>query len=153
MEVDDEFIPEETFAECLATMPQPCIDLVVEHDGGILLARRTNEPARGEWFWPGSRLYRGESLEDAVHRIARGELGIDVEIVEQLGAHGHFWDTASVEGLDSRHTVPVVYRVRPTAADPEITLDEQHSEYRVLRERDPDLHEYVHLYLDEYDPL
>jgi colanic acid biosynthesis protein WcaH len=134
-------------------MPQPCVDLVVEVDGGILLARRTNEPASGEWFWPGSRLYRGEELTDAVYRIGREELGIEVEILEQLGTHGHFWDTASVEGLDSRHAVPVVYRVRPTETDPDIRLDGQHSETRVLRRADPDLHEYVRLYLDEYDLL
>jgi colanic acid biosynthesis protein WcaH len=153
MDVDDEYIPEDVFAECLGRMPQPCVDLVVELDGGIVLARRTNDPARGEWFWPGSRLYRGEDLTDAVHRIAHEELGIDVTITEQLGTHSHFWETSSVEGLDSRHTVAVVYRVEPAAADPEIRLDDQHSESRVLTEPDPDLHEYVRLYLEEYELL
>lgn len=153
MDVDDEYIPEDVFAECLRRMPQPCVDLVVEIDGGILLARRTNEPAKGEWFWPGSRLYRGEALTDAVHRIAAEELGLEVEIREQLGAHCHCWETASVEGLESRHTVPVVYRVRPTETDPEVELDDQHSETRVVTADGPDLHEYVSLYLSEYDLL
>lgn len=153
MDVDDEYIPEDVFADCLGRMPQPCVDLVVEMDGGILLAKRTNDPASGEWFWPGGRLYRGEPLPDAVFRVADEELGIDVEIVEQLGTHSHFWETSSIEGLDARHTVPVVYHVRPVQSDPEIRLDEQHSEYTILSEHDPSLHEYVHLYLAEYDLL
>jgi hypothetical protein len=61
MKIHDEFLPEETFATCLNHMPQPCVDPVVEYAGGILLTRRQNEPAKGEWFWPG--LYRGEPLD------------------------------------------------------------------------------------------
>ena len=34
MELYDERIPTETFATCLDNMPQPCVDLVVEYDGG-----------------------------------------------------------------------------------------------------------------------
>ena len=33
--------------------PIVSIDLIVEHDGGIVLGKRTNEPAKGEWFPPG----------------------------------------------------------------------------------------------------
>ncbi|EMA28826.1 hypothetical protein [Haloarcula japonica] len=46
-------------------MPQPCVDFAVEYEDGIVLTRRQNEPAKGEWFWPGSRLHRGERLDDA----------------------------------------------------------------------------------------
>jgi colanic acid biosynthesis protein WcaH len=58
MEVHDEHIPEETFGVCLDCLPQVCVELVVTHEEGVLLARRINEPVAGEWFWPGGRLYR-----------------------------------------------------------------------------------------------
>jgi colanic acid biosynthesis protein WcaH len=151
MDVHDAHIPEETFATCLEHAPQPCVDLVVERDGGVVLVRRQNEPARGEWFWPGGRLYKGESLDDAAHRVAREELGLDVRVNERLGVSEHFWETASVAGLDSRHTVPVVYRVEPTPVDQPIVLDSQHDEYRVLREPGGSLHEYVREYVDRFD--
>ena len=70
MGLHDDFLPEETFSTCLNNMPQPCVELVVEYDGGILLTRRRNEPANGEWFWPRSRLYKGERLDDAAVRVA-----------------------------------------------------------------------------------
>lgn len=150
MDIHDEFVPEETFGDCLATMPQVCVEVVVAHDGGVVLARRTNEPAAGEWFWPGGRLYKGEQLDAAAERIAREELGLAVDIDRQLGVHAHFWDTASVPGADSRHTVNVVFLISP-AAEFDISLDDQHDEWRVVRSLDESAHEYVTEYVDAHD--
>jgi colanic acid biosynthesis protein WcaH len=154
MEVHDERIPEERFAECLAVMPQVCVELVVDGpDEGVLLVKRTNRPAQWEWFWPGGRLYRGEELQPAARRIAREELGIQVGVRELLGVQSHFWDESSVEGLDDRHTVNVIYHVEPVEQPPDLELDDQHSDFRYLQEPERGLHEYVQTYLDEYDLL
>lgn len=150
--MEPDWIPESAFRTCLRYAPQVCVDLVVAHDGGVLLARRRNEPAAGEWFWPGGRLRKGEHLGDAARRIAREELGLDVTVAEQLGAAEHLWDDASVSGVESRHTVPVVYRVEP-AGDLDVTLDDQHVDWRLLRTRESGLHEYVGAYLDRWDLL
>lgn len=145
MEVHDEFVPEDLFAEFLERMPQVCVEVVVEYEGSVLLALRENEPAKGEWFWPGSRLYKGEETEAAARRVAREELGIDVEPRELLGVYSHFWDR-SAHGV-SRHTVNVVYRVSPVDPDPDVTLDDQHADVRWVDESDPGLHEHVRQYL------
>ena len=152
MDVHDEFIPEETFGDCLAHLPQVCVEVVVSHDDGVVLARRTNEPAAGEWFWPGGRLYKGEQLTAAAERIASEELDISVSVERRLGVHAHFWETASVVGADSRHTVNVVFLVTPDG-DLNITLDSQHDEWRVLRSPDPSLHDYVSEYIATYNLL
>jgi len=151
MEVHDERIPENVFADCLSALPQVCVEVVLERDGAVLLARRTNQPVRGEWFWPGSRLYKGERLDDAAHRVAREELGIEVELVERVGVYSHFWEASSVDGVDSRHTVNVVYRARPAAGDPEIRLDDQHDDYRFVDGVEDWMHEYVREYLIDLD--
>jgi len=57
-------VPESLFGRCLDRLPQICVEPLLVHDGAVLLARRTNEPAAGEWFWPGGRLYKGERLDD-----------------------------------------------------------------------------------------
>lgn len=151
MDVDDEYIPEATFATCLDRLPQVCVEVVLERDGAVLLARRTNAPAAGEWFWPGSRLYKGELLDAAAHRVAREELDITVDLDERLGVHSHFWTESSVSGVSERHTVNVVFRATPAVPDPGVSLDEQHSEFRWLSEPEPELHEYVRRYIDEYE--
>jgi colanic acid biosynthesis protein WcaH len=149
MEIHDEYVPEDLFAEFTARMPQVCVEVVLDTEAGILLAKRTNKPAKGEWFWPGGRLYKGEKLESAAHRVAREELGIDVAIEERLGVYAHFWETSAVAGEASRHTVNVVFRVTPGEPEFEIVLDEQHEAYRFLSERGSELHEYVQRYIDD----
>lgn len=151
MEVYDEFVSEELFGAFIAEMPQVCVELVLEVDGGVLVARRSNPPAEGRWFWPGTRLYKGEELEAAARRVGREELGIAVAIQEQLGVVAHFWDETRVPTAASRHTVNIVFRGVPIDDPAEIELDDQHESYRYLREPDPELHEYVKRYLVEFD--
>lgn len=151
MKVHDEHVPDDLFAEFTARMPEACVEVVLDHDGGVLVAKRTNEPAKGEWFWPGSRLYKGEELDDAARRVAREELGIEVEIKELLGVYSHFWETSALPGSPTRHTVNVVYRVGACDPEFEIDLDEQHSEYRFLTGAESGLHPYVERYLAGLD--
>jgi colanic acid biosynthesis protein WcaH len=153
MEVHDGFIAEETFRDFVARMPQVCVETVVERDdGAVLLARRTNEPVRGEWFWPGSRLYKGEWLEDAAGRVGREELGLDLTIGEQLGVYEHRWET-SAPG-PSRHTINVVFRATTSADDlsaGDVSLDDQHDAVRFVQPADLDesYHEYVQRYAQD----
>lgn len=147
MDVHDDRVPEAQFAAFLEQMPQCCVEVVLETDEGVLLTKRTNEPAKGEWFWPGSRLYKGEWLDDAAHRVAAEELGIDVELVDRLGVYEHRWNTSALPGASSRHTVNVVYHAQPREPDPDIRLDDQHSDYRFVSEIEPGLQEYVRRYL------
>ncbi|GAA0553093.1 NUDIX domain-containing protein [Halorubrum ejinorense] len=151
MDVHDEYIPEELFSQFISRMPQICVELIFESEEGILVAKRDIEPSI--WFWPGSRLYKGEKLEDAAHRIAEEELGIEVHIIDQYGPYAHFWTDSPTRGSPSRHTVNSVFHVEPARAEYDIVLDEQHSQYRFLTEVEDDLHEYVRLYLEDNDLL
>lgn len=149
MVVHDEYVPETTFAEFVDRMPQVCVELVVETDDGILLAKRTNYPE--VWFWPGSRLYKGEQLSAAAHRVAREELDIEITLQNQVGPYAHFWEQRAADDGPSRHTVNVVYHVTPANESYDITLDDQHSAYRFVTTSDPELHEYVQHYLQDLD--
>lgn len=149
MDIHDERIPDESFAAFLDTMPQVSVEIVLEHDGSVLLVRRTNDPAKGEWFWPGTRLYKGETFEHAVRRLAREELGIEVTIRSRVGVYNHFWETANLPNVETTHTVNVVYHVRLANDLNELVLDGQHDEFRFVDRIEPDLHEYVKRYLDD----
>jgi colanic acid biosynthesis protein WcaH len=150
-DVHDEYVPEETFGACIDALLQVCVEVLLERDGAVLVARRTNEPAKGEWFWPGGRLYKGERLDDAARRVAREELDVEVDLTERFGVYRHFWDTASVEGADSRHTVNIVYRATQSDSDAEVALDDQHDDYRFATGDEDDLYEYVRRYLADVD--
>lgn len=153
MEIHREYLPEEQYTEFLANMPEICVEVVLQHREAVLLARREIEPAKGEWFWPGSRLYKGERTRQAAHRVAREELGIEIELTDLFGVYSHFWDRSAQSPDVSRHTVNVVYRARPVEDEHRIKLDGQHDEYRWLDELEPDLHEYVRTYVEDGDLL
>jgi colanic acid biosynthesis protein WcaH len=149
MPVHDERVPEEVYAQFVEQMPQPCVEVVVEDEPGVLLAKRAIEPRI--WFWPGGRLYKGERLEAAARRVAGEELAIEVRLLDRLGTYAHFWAESSVEGSPSRHTINVVFHATPVADEYEVALDDQHSAYRFVSAVEPGLHEYVRLYLRDND--
>lgn len=151
MKVRDDYIPDELFSEFISHMPQVCVELVLQTNAGILVAKRRSTPRI--WFWPGSRLFKGENLQEAAHRVAAEDLGIEVQIIEQLGVYTHFWEESNVQGSPSRHTANVVHHVTPSEEGFEIELDDQHDDYRFLTEIEPGLHEYVRQYLLDHELL
>jgi ADP-ribose pyrophosphatase YjhB (NUDIX family) len=71
---------------------QPVVGVgaIVLNEGRILLEKRGNEPARGQWTIPGGVVEVGESLEEAVLRETLEETGLDVsepqliDVVDQV---------------------------------------------------------------------
>lgn len=62
----------------------PCVGaIVIDGAGRLLLIRRGNPPAQGQWSLPGGRVEAGETPEAAVLRELREETGI----VGSLGPH------------------------------------------------------------------
>lgn len=121
---------------------------MVHHRDGVVLGKRQNEPAKGAWFVPGGRVHKNERLDEAVHRVARAELGSDVTIDRRLGVYEHFYDTSEVAGVDSKHYVPIGLVVDlDLDADDALDPDDQHAELRVVEPPFPDLHPYVEQYL------
>lgn len=116
---------------------------------GVVLAKRENEPARGQWFVPGGRVHKGELLADAVQRVARDELGTTVTVERALGSYEHLYDTADVDDAGGKHYVPTGYVVRADEASFE--LDDQHSDVRVFTPSalPDDLHPYTAAYLED----
>lgn len=146
------WIPDDIWADIVEHVPIPSVDLVVKCDGGILLAKRQNEPAKGEWFVPGGRIQKGESLTEAVHCVAEEELGVGVTITEELGAYNHFYETADVEDVGGKHYVAHGYVVTPESED--VTLDDQHGEAGIFPLGElPALHPHVRAYLNDADEL
>ena len=143
-----EWIPDDVWSDIVEYVPIASVDLLVVIDDGLLLAKRQNEPAKGEWFVPGGRIQKGESLEEAVHRVAREELDVDVVIEEKLGAYDHRYETADVEDVGGKHYIAHGYVVRPQTDT--VTLDDQHSEAKYFDLHSlPTVHPNVAAYLDD----
>lgn len=64
----------------------PCVGAIVFDEAGrLLLIRRANPPAQGQWSLPGGRVEPGEGWRDAVQRELEEETGLRGEIVRPVG--------------------------------------------------------------------
>lgn len=144
-----DWIPDAVWNDIVSNVPIVSVDLVVHTPNGVVLGKRTNEPANGEWFVPGGRIRKREGLTDAVDRLAAEELGVeDVRVRESLGAYEHIYDTGGVDG-SGKHYLANGFVVDTDSTVDEMTLDEQHSAVRAFTpaEFPADLHEYTAAYL------
>jgi 8-oxo-dGTP diphosphatase len=55
---------------------------ILIENGRVVLMRRGRPPAYGEWSFPGGAVELGETLEKAVIREVREEIGLEVEVLE-----------------------------------------------------------------------
>lgn len=140
-------VPDDIWRQIVEHSPLVSVDLVVEYGEGVLLGKRENEPAREEWFIPGGVVRKGESLEEAVQRVAKEELGCGVSIRTRLGVYEHFYNNSEF-GDVSKHYVPVAFVVKPS--DQSVEPDTQHSSLEVFSPPYTGFHEYVQTYLDDY---
>lgn len=88
------------FLHVVENAPLISIDLIVQNENGeFLLGKRLNPPAKGDWFVPGGRIYKNETLDQAFVRIAKAELGIELarQYAPLLGVYEHFYDTNAGE--------------------------------------------------------
>lgn len=63
-----------------ASSPRVGVGIVLLLGGKLVLVKRKHAPARSRWTLPGGLVELGESVQAAVKREAREELGIEVDI-------------------------------------------------------------------------
>ncbi|MBN1868367.1 NUDIX domain-containing protein [Candidatus Sumerlaeota bacterium] len=73
------------------------VGAIVARDGKILVTRRAKEPGAGMLDLPGGFVEDGETLEEAVRREVREELGLEIGNVSYFGS---FPNTYSFKGID-----------------------------------------------------
>lgn len=142
-------IPSQQFKTVVEYAPLISIDLVTMHHGKVLLGRRVNRPAFGFYFTTGGIVRKNESFKDAIKRIAKDELGIDlIQKPIFLGVFEHFYDDGIFDGI-STHYVNHGYLLE---LDNEIiNLPKvQHSDYKWFDIDEllisKEVHDYVKLY-------
>jgi len=140
-------VPESAWKDVVEHSPLVSVDLIIEFEGGVLLGKRENQPAQGEWFIPGGVVRKNESPSSAVQRIAQEEIGSRVDILTQLGVYEHRYEVSEFDGV-SKHYIPIAHVVTPVNSN--LNPDTQHSELNVFKPPFSGFHEYVQEYLEDY---
>ena len=117
-----------TFKMIIDSAPLISIDILLKKDGKVLLGKRVNKPAQGYFFSMGGRVNKNEAIANAMARIAKNELNIELKYIPKfIGVFEHFYDD-SIYKVVSTHYVNLAYEYEVKEV---LNLPtEQHDEYR-----------------------
>jgi colanic acid biosynthesis protein WcaH len=116
-------IPQNIYAQIVRLMPIPCVDLLVKDEGGrVLLIKRANEPAKGQWWFPGGRVHFLETREQAAKRKLKEECGLEAFQMKEIGTYDVILDMPGDE--KQRHGITSLFYVS-VREKAEIILDAQ----------------------------
>ena len=129
------FIPSVLYNEIVKLMPIASVEAVIVMDNALLFLKRKNQPAQGQWWFPGGRIHKGESFEETLRREVKEETDLKISSYKFINVYSRVFP--------ERHDVTIAYLCR--CKDGTIKLDGEHSEYQLFRTMPPDLHRIPHL--------
>ena len=128
------FIPEEEYARIMGVLPILCVDVALQNSKGqYLLIRRANEPLKGQWWVIGGRVLKGETLEQAVVRKVREEVGLKVSSAKPIGYYEGVSETNPFGLSTPQHSVSVVFSAEIDDQQ-QVRLDNQSTEWKYSHE-------------------
>ena len=141
-------LDDQTFKTVINSTPLISIDLLVKKNNKILLGKRINKPAQGYLFSIGGRVYKNETINSAMMRIAKTELNIELKLIPKfIGVFEHFYDDSIYQNV-STHYVNLAYEIEIEEA---LNLPtEQHNEYLWLTIDELLKNKQVHKYVKNY---
>lgn len=80
-----EKLPFEEYKYIYNRVPRLCIDLVIRSGKGVVLILRDINPGKGLWHLPGGTVLKGETISEAITRIAIEETGLTISPSEFKG--------------------------------------------------------------------
>ena len=141
-------LDKQTFKTVVNSTPLISIDLLIKKDNKVLLGKRINKPAQGYLFSIGGRVYKNETVNYAMRRIAKDELNIELKLTPRfIGVFEHFYDDSIYHGL-STHYVNLAYEIK--IEEMPILPTEQHNEYQWLTIDELLKSKQVHKYVKDY---
>jgi ADP-ribose pyrophosphatase YjhB (NUDIX family) len=114
-----------------------CIDaLIINNKNEYLLLKRLNEPLKNVFWVPGGRVLHLEKTEDALIRIMKKELNIDIHKFKReiYGVYEDFFNSNSFKNKTNYHTVSVVYKIFIGNEKIDVILDSQSYKYKFSKE-------------------
>lgn len=115
-------LPKQLYSDVVSMLPTVCVDVICQRqtDKKILLFLRKDKPAAGVWWWPGGRMFKGETFFNTAARKLRDETGSSsMEIISQeiISVWNTFfpdssWDDGRLPGREGCQTVNIAVFIK-----------------------------------------
>jgi colanic acid biosynthesis protein WcaH len=128
-----DFIPSVLFDQIVDLLPIVSVDAVIVIKNSLLLLKRSNQPAKGFWWFAGGRIHKGESLEQTLRREIKEETGLELKTHKLINVYSRVFP--------QRHDITIAYLC--TCKEGKVTLNDEHSEYELFRKIPDGLHPYL----------
>jgi colanic acid biosynthesis protein WcaH len=125
-------IPTNLYNEIVKLMPIVSVEALIIINDKLLFLKRKNQPAKGQWWLPGGRIYKGESFEETLRREIKEETGLQVKSFKFINVYSRIFP--------ERHDITVAFLCK---CEGKIVLNSEHSEYKLFQEPPEDLHPYL----------
>jgi ADP-ribose pyrophosphatase YjhB (NUDIX family) len=129
------FVDDEVYKQILDAVVLACLDMVLVHEGKVLLGKRAWHP-QADWWIIGGRMRPGEELEVAAARYAKRDLGLELALdrFSYLTTFSSAWKLRRHEPADhGTHTTSIVMTIELTAEEASsIKLNEEYTEQQWL---------------------
>ena len=114
-------------------LPIASVEAIISKDNSLLFLRRKNSPAKGQWWFPGGRIRKGETLEEALYREVKEETGLEVIKSKLVNVYSRIFD--------GRHDITIAYLCN--CKGDKIVLNNEHSEYKYFKSLPKSIHPYL----------
>lgn len=122
------FLPSKFYADMVHNCIVCCTDIILVRTNPVasttskkecLLVERASEPVKGTWWWPGGRMFKGETFFDTALRKIKDEVGIDLSsndgsdkgkekvLLQVMGVYNTFFPTSAWDEGDEKGTQTV----------------------------------------------
>jgi len=115
------------------SIPIASVEAIISKDNSLLFLRRKNSPAKGQWWFPGGRIRKGETLEEALYREVKEETGLQVIKSKLINVYSRIFD--------ERHDITIAYLCK--CKGNKIILNNEHTEYTYFKSLPKHIHPYL----------
>ena len=126
-------IPQNLYNQIVQQMPIVSVEAIIKKDNTLLFLKRNNPPVKGEWWFAGGRIRKGETFHEALYREVKEETGLVVDVIRFVGVYNRIF-------VD-RHDISLVFLCK--CYDDKVVLNGEHSMFKFFVNPLEDVHPFL----------
>ena len=126
-------IPQFLYNQIIKHLPITSVEAIIKKDTTLLFLKRNNHPAKDEWWFPGGRIRKGETHQEALFREIKEETGLTIDIIRFVGVYTRIFA--------ERHDITLAFLCK--CHTNKVILNDEHSKYKFLDNPPKNIHPFL----------